>query len=251
MRKLGVPVVYYISPQLWAWRPGRMKTMQRIADRVLVIFPFEEEIYRRAGVPVEWVGHPLLDVDGGAGAARGLSRRAWGSTRRVRSWRCCPGAASTKCVPSCPGCSMPRGSSTPACRPRSSCWPARRICPTSCLPASACRGLSITTHRAGDRRRARRGRRGAARVGHGHRAGGAAASARWSSSTGCRRLTYRLGRPFVRVNTFAMANLVAGREVVPELMQDDFTPDAVARHALAILEDPRARGRHARRVASW
>ena len=61
MRRLGVPVVYYISPQLWAWRPGRMKTMQRIADRVLVIFPFEEEIYRRAGVPVEWVGHPLLD----------------------------------------------------------------------------------------------------------------------------------------------------------------------------------------------
>src|SRR5688572_4057608 len=61
LRKLGVPVVYYISPQLWAWRPGRMKTMQRIADRVLVIFPFEAEIYRRAGVPVEWVGHPLLD----------------------------------------------------------------------------------------------------------------------------------------------------------------------------------------------
>ena len=52
-------------------------------------------------------------------------------------------------------------------------------------------------------------------------------------------LTYRLGRPFVRVNTFAMANLVAGHQVVPELMQDDFTPDAVARHALAILEDPR------------
>ena len=52
-------------------------------------------------------------------------------------------------------------------------------------------------------------------------------------------LTYRLGRPFVRVNTFAMANLVAGRQVVPELMQDDFTPDAVARHALALLEDPR------------
>ena len=61
VRRLGVPVVYYISPQLWAWRPGRMKTMKRIADRVLVIFPFEEEIYRQAGVPVEWVGHPLLD----------------------------------------------------------------------------------------------------------------------------------------------------------------------------------------------
>jgi lipid-A-disaccharide synthase len=54
-------------------------------------------------------------------------------------------------------------------------------------------------------------------------------------------LTYRLGRPFVRVDTFAMANLVAGHQVVPELMQDDFTPDAVARHALALLEDPRRR----------
>jgi lipid-A-disaccharide synthase len=62
IRRLGVPVVYYISPQLWAWRRGRMKTMRRIADRVLVIFPFEEAIYREAGVPVQWVGHPLLDI---------------------------------------------------------------------------------------------------------------------------------------------------------------------------------------------
>ena len=62
VRKLGVPVVYYISPQLWAWRRGRMKTMRRIADRVLVIFPFEEPIYRDAGVSVQWVGHPLLDL---------------------------------------------------------------------------------------------------------------------------------------------------------------------------------------------
>ncbi len=62
MRRLGVPIVYYISPQLWAWRRGRMQTMKRIVDRVLVIFPFEEDIYRAAGVPVQWVGHPLCDV---------------------------------------------------------------------------------------------------------------------------------------------------------------------------------------------
>ena len=55
VRKLGIPIVYYISPQLWAWRPGRMKTMRAVADRVLVIFPFEEAIYRDAGVPVEFV----------------------------------------------------------------------------------------------------------------------------------------------------------------------------------------------------
>ena len=48
VRKLGIPVVYYISPQIWAWRPGRLKTIRSVADRVLVIFPFEEAIYRAA-----------------------------------------------------------------------------------------------------------------------------------------------------------------------------------------------------------
>ena len=52
VHKLGIPVVYYISPQLWAWRTGRMKTMRRIVDRVLVIFPFEEPFYEQAGIPV-------------------------------------------------------------------------------------------------------------------------------------------------------------------------------------------------------
>ncbi len=78
LRKLGVPIVYYISPQLWAWRRGRMKTMRRIADRVLVIFPFEERIYREAGVPVQWVGHPLLDLAQRAGTEGGLPGRARG-----------------------------------------------------------------------------------------------------------------------------------------------------------------------------
>ena len=61
-------------------------------------------------------------------------------------------------------------------------------------------------------------------------------------------LTYRLGRPFVHVDTFAMANLVAGAEVVPELIQDDFTPEAVADHAVAHPRGSPPRGRHARRV---
>ena len=60
MTKRGVPVVYYISPQLWASRPWRMQSMREIAARVLVIFPFEESIYQQAGVPVEFVGHPLV-----------------------------------------------------------------------------------------------------------------------------------------------------------------------------------------------
>jgi len=62
VRRLGIPIVYYVSPQLWAWRPGRMKTMQASVDRVLVIFPFEERIYTDAGVDVRFVGHPLVDA---------------------------------------------------------------------------------------------------------------------------------------------------------------------------------------------
>jgi len=60
--RAGVPVVYFIPPQLWAWRRGRVRQMARRVSRVLAVFPFEPPIYERARVPVEFVGHPLLDV---------------------------------------------------------------------------------------------------------------------------------------------------------------------------------------------
>jgi lipid-A-disaccharide synthase len=61
LKRAGIPVIYYISPQLWAWRRGRIKIVQKYVDRMLVILPFEEEFYRRNGVRVEFVGHPLLE----------------------------------------------------------------------------------------------------------------------------------------------------------------------------------------------
>lgn len=60
-KKLGIPVFYYISPQVWAWRSGRVKTIGRLADRIGVILPFEESYYRDRGVAAHYVGHPLLD----------------------------------------------------------------------------------------------------------------------------------------------------------------------------------------------
>jgi lipid-A-disaccharide synthase len=60
-KRAGCRVVYYITPQLWAWRPGRMKWMQRRVDHAVVILPFEEKLYRQAGVACTFVGHPLLD----------------------------------------------------------------------------------------------------------------------------------------------------------------------------------------------
>lgn len=61
-RRAGVPVVYFIPPQLWAWRAGRVRQMARGVKRVLAVFPFEPPLYQRARVPVTFVGHPLLDV---------------------------------------------------------------------------------------------------------------------------------------------------------------------------------------------
>ena len=60
-KQLGIPVFYYISPQVWAWRSGRVKTIKRLTDRVAVILPFEQAYYARHGMQVDFVGHPLLD----------------------------------------------------------------------------------------------------------------------------------------------------------------------------------------------
>ena len=59
--KLGIPVVYYISPQVWAWRSNRVKLIRRLVTKMIVIFPFEQAFYQSHGVDVEWVGHPLVE----------------------------------------------------------------------------------------------------------------------------------------------------------------------------------------------
>jgi lipid-A-disaccharide synthase len=60
-KALGIPVIYYISPQVWAWRRGRVRQIGQCVDRMIVLFPFEEEFYRQHHVPVTYVGHPLIE----------------------------------------------------------------------------------------------------------------------------------------------------------------------------------------------
>src|SRR5208282_4424875 len=62
MHRRGIPVVYYVCPQFWAWRQGRVKLLRKYVDKALVIFPFEEEFYRDRGVDATFVGHPLADL---------------------------------------------------------------------------------------------------------------------------------------------------------------------------------------------
>src|SRR3989441_7100534 len=76
-RRAGVAVAYFIPPQVWAWRPWRVRLIRRVVSLVLAVFPFETALYRRAGVPVAFVGHPVLDALAGA-PSRAAARKELG-----------------------------------------------------------------------------------------------------------------------------------------------------------------------------
>ncbi len=62
LKERGIKIIWYISPQVWAWKKGRVKTLRKFVDRMMVILPFEKDFYRQEGMEVDFVGHPLLDA---------------------------------------------------------------------------------------------------------------------------------------------------------------------------------------------
>jgi lipid-A-disaccharide synthase len=231
---LGVPVVYYISPQIWAWRKGRLKTIRDFADRVLVIFPFEEPIYREAGVPVEFVGHPLIDL-----AAPTRSR-----DELCRAYALDPAKPIVAMLPGSRGNEVARifpDLVAAALRIRA------RLPNTQFMIARAPHLGDALFAAAG-------GLPDCAVVQNDTDAVLAAADvALTASGTATIQtalhdtpmvivyrvspLTYQLGRRLVRVDAIGMVNLIAGEKIVPELVQDAFTPEAVAREAVSMLTD--------------
>lgn len=235
VRKLGIPVIYYISPQLWAWRKSRMRVMKKIADRVLVIFPFEEAIYRDAGVPVEFVGHPLVDLARAhepkdaffrelhLDASRPVVALLPGS-RPNEVERLLPVMrdAATHIARQLPGAQfvIARAPSLDDRLFSRLTWPA--VQPVEVLARTddvlAICDVAITASGTATVQAALHGR---------------PMVVVYKLSP----LTYRLGRRFVHVDTFAMVNLIAGRRIVPELIQDACTPENVAAEVLSFLTD--------------
>jgi lipid-A-disaccharide synthase len=235
LKARGVPVVYYVSPQVWAWRPGRMRAIRDSVARMVVIFPFEEPLYREAGVPVTFVGHPLVDLARPAAdraaflAAQGLDPERPvlavlpGSRRQEVAHNLEPIAGALRLLRA----------------RRADLQPALAVAPSldPALLDPYLSGLPVTRV-----------------AGHTHALLGAASAGIVASGTATVEaalmdlpmvvvyrlspLTFALGRPFVRVPHYAMANLIAGREVVKELIQSDFRPETVAREVLALLDDP-------------
>jgi lipid-A-disaccharide synthase len=248
LKRRGVPVVYYISPQLWAWRRGRMRTMRRIADRVLVIFPFEEAIYRAAGIPVQWVGHPLLELTPVPQSRQEFLSRA-GLDPHHPVIALLPGSRRNEVQAILPDLSRAvaliraRVADAQVLVARAPHLPDDLFAPLLLMAGTTASGGGVVVLE-----------------GEADNVLASADVALVASGTvtvqaalhecpmvvvyRLSRLTYRLGKPFVHVDTYAMANLVAGERLVPELIQDAFTPEAVAAEALQVLTDPA----HATRV---
>ncbi len=244
LKRLGIPVVYYISPQLWAWRPGRMKTMREVADRVLVIFPFEEPLYREAGVPVEFVGHPLVDLARVAMpraeflAAHGLDPSAptvavLPGSRPNEVARILPDLLDARAlirarVPSVQFviARAPNLDDALFAEAQENDGAPTQIIEAQADAVLASADIALTAS-------------GTATVQAALHDTPMVIVYRLSA------LTYRLGRRFVQVDTFGMVNLLAGRRIVPELIQHALTPRSVAGEAVSLLTD-RERLRHVR-----
>lgn len=239
MRRLGVPIVYYVSPQLWAWRPGRMQTMRRFVDRVLVIFPFEAPLYEQAGIPVQYVGHPLVDL-----ARPGQMRSAFlgdrGLAPEAPTVALLPGSRPNEVRRIAPGLAA----ALPLVRER---VPGAQFLvavapnlPSALFAPFLTRGVVLVHDRADDVLAASDvviTASGTATVQAALHERPMVVVYRVSP------LTYRLGKPFLKVDTYAMPNLVAGRRIVTELIQDDLTPERLAEETIALLTDSE---RHAR-----
>lgn len=244
VKKLGVPIIYYISPQLWAWRKSRMQVMKRLADLVLVIFPFEEQIYRDAGVPVQFVGHPLVDL-ARAQEPKDSFLREIGLDSGRPIVALLPGSRPNEVERLLPvmrdavakiSAAMPDTQFVTARAPSlddhlfsDTKWNGAR--PVEVLARTddvlAISDVAITASGTATVQAALHGRP-------------MVVVYRLSP------LTYRIGRRFLLVQNVAMVNLIAGRRIVPELIQENCTAENIAAETLSLLTNPE-RAEEARR----
>jgi len=242
MRRLGIPVAYYIGPQLWAWRPWRIRAMHRDVTKVIVIFPFEEALYRDAGVPVEFVGHPLVEMAEAAvaGRSREQLRHDLGLDPVRPTVALLPGSRRNeleRLVPvmaeSLPGLAarlehvqfvvavaphLADALYAPLVRAAAPLHRPLTLVHERTDPVLAAADVTITAS-------------GTATV------QGAIHGCPMVVIYKLSPMTYRLGKPFVKVDTYAMANLIAGRRLVPELIQSECTPARVVEETVAMAED--------------
>jgi len=242
LKRRGVRVVYFVSPQVWAWRKGRLRQLKARIEKMLCIFDFEEAIYRQAGIPVEYVGHPMVDLvrpnlerqeffartgldpDGTTVALLPGSRtkevsqilptmlEAARLISRNRTVQFVVPVAPTLDAGGVEKMLLGRDAETPTIRVAThATYDALRHCDvaivasgTATLEAALCERPMVVVYRLS-------------------------------------QLTYWIGRRLVKVPFYSMVNILAGKQMVPELIQSDFTPARVASQVEYLLDHSQAR----------
>jgi lipid-A-disaccharide synthase len=233
MKKRGIPVAYYVCPQFWAWRQGRTRLLRKYVDKALVIFPFEEKFYRDRGVDAEFVGHPLADL-----AKPAIAREHY--------------AAEHGLVPSKPWITLMPGSRRKEVKMnlpemlRTAKFLGTEYNFLIPVAATVSKSLILDFMNQTDCTELSIYLVPDALPALAHSRAGIIASGTATVEAALMELpfvmvyrvtplTYLLGRSTVKVPNFAMVNLIAGEEIVPELVQRNFRAENVIRELNKII----------------
>lgn len=235
-----VPVLYYVSPQVWAWNSGRIKKIAKWVDKMAVILPFEEPLYQQAGVDVEFVGHPLLDVLN-ADLSRDEARRQLGVSPDALLIGLLPGSREREVkdlLPPLVGAAKIISKEFPSCRfmlPLASTVSRDLVqgdIAESHLSLDVVEGRTFEVMKAANLLLVVSGTATLE---------GAIAGVPMVIIYRLSPVSYLIGRMLVKVKCIGLANIVVGSKVVPELIQGDVTPQRIANEAATILRDPAMR----------
>jgi lipid-A-disaccharide synthase len=227
LKKLGIPVAYYVSPMIWAWRRGRVKTIAKLVDRMLCILPFEEDFYREAGVSARYVGSPVVEqVPAPASAA--TFRQKLGLPLETPTLALLPGSRMSeirRILPAMVGAAKKLVAERPGLQvvvPVAPTIPREEI-------VSRFEGSGVQPVLVEGRAPEVVGASDAAIVASGTAALEAGLMQRpmvvvYRVSL----ITYLVGRMMLKVAHVALVNLLVNRRVVPELLQGDMTPERIA-----------------------
>ncbi len=240
LKRAGVPVLYFVSPQLWAWKKYRIRDVQRYVDRMVVIFPFEEPFYRERNVHATFVGHPLADLPLPATDREAFARE--NGLDPSKQWiGLLPGSRAKEIRLNLPKMVkaaqvLQRSQSYEFLLPLASMLTtAQRTEVEAMLPASP----TITT--VGDARAALYHARASVVASGTATVEAALIGNPFIVVYRVSPISYFVARRVVDVPHVAMANLIAGRRAIPELIQGHFTAENVVSHLQPLLDDEPAR----------
>src|SRR4051812_9691916 len=247
LHKRGIAVVYYVSPQLWAWRPKRVALVKKYVTKMLVIFPFEREFYQGHGVEVEFVGHPLAEMERPVAPATGAGLHLQGTMKPETTIALLPGSRRKEVRMNLPAMvaatyhvSERSEFVIPVASTLDKAWVADQAMwywkPVMDRRVAEGKEAHVLTF-SSDARQTLVGARAAIVASGTATVEAAVIGTPFVMVYRVSPVTYVLGKRLVKVPFYAMPNLIAGRQVIPELVQDDFTAERVGAELNKIIPD--------------